>query len=123
VGVTGTPFRLHYESDRVPGFQAAYTLRVPVSDEDLPASLKRIDVEIQVAGRVFTDSLPPDPGQTYTLTWDGEDAYGRLLQGTQPVGIRVGYVYDGYYQDPADVDRTFGHTGRGEPIIDPNVDF
>jgi len=32
VPVTGTPFTLHYASDRTPGYREAYTLHVPVQD-------------------------------------------------------------------------------------------
>lgn len=36
--------------------------------------------------------------QIYTFTWDGKDAYGRILQGVQPATVRIGYTYCGSYQ-------------------------
>ncbi|MCK4579056.1 MAG: FG-GAP repeat protein, partial [Candidatus Marinimicrobia bacterium] len=106
VNIVGTPFRLHYQSDRVPGRQAAYSLNIPLTGTNVPADLRRIDLEITVAGRRFPDSVPPTQN-IYQFSWDGIDAYGRVLQGRQPVTVRVGYVYDAFYMTPRDV-RAFG---------------
>lgn len=115
LAVAGTPFRLHYQSDRVPGRKAANTLQIPVSGATIPASLTRIDVAITVAGRLSTATLAALPNQTYTFTWDGRDAYGRSLQGNQPVTIRIGYVYPAVYQEPAQFGASFGAVS-GAPI-------
>jgi len=106
--LTGTPSSLHYQSDRVPGRRAADTLRIFLSGATVPASLKRIDLEIRVAGRLFSQSFPAAPNQTTTFTWDGLDAYGRALQGAQLATTRVGYVYDAVYQEPAQLAASFG---------------
>ena len=95
VDITGAPFALHYRSDRVEGRKAAYQIEIPVSNNTLPPGLKRIDLEINVAGRQFAQSLPAQANQTFPFTWDGQDAYGRVVQGAQPVKVRIGYVYDG----------------------------
>ncbi len=97
VGVAGTPFGLHYQSERVPGRKVAYSLEIPLSGGQLPASLRHIDLEIQVAGRLFQQTFPPTPNQRTTFTWDGRDSYGRTLQGTQPVTVRIGYTYGFVY--------------------------
>jgi len=115
VGVVGTPFTLNYRSNRVPGRKADYILDIPLSEETVSASLKRIDLEVEIAGQIHKQSFDPLPDQEYVFTWDGKDAYGRTLQGTQPVTIRVGYVYDGYYQEPADLEEAFGYRGNGTP--------
>ena len=52
--LTGTQFTLHYQSDRVPGRLAADALEIPLSGASVPAPLKRIDLEVVVAGRRFT---------------------------------------------------------------------
>jgi len=128
VNVTGTPMTLHYRSDRVPGRRLAYTMEIPLSGPTVPESLIGIELEISIAGRLFTYSIgrdhpcllqPPrlavgsmgstaisplaDPAdltnQSYTFTWDAKDAYGRTLQGRQPATVRIGYVYCGVYLD------------------------
>ncbi|MDQ2668635.1 MAG: hypothetical protein M3Z05_21955, partial [Gemmatimonadota bacterium] len=37
------------------------------------------------------------PGRTMRYTWDGVDAYGRRLNGPQPVSVKVSYYYFGVY--------------------------
>ncbi|MGH8474248.1 MAG: RHS repeat-associated core domain-containing protein [Methylococcales bacterium] len=112
VGITGTPFSLNYESGRVPGRKAAYTLPISLSGATVPASLKRIELEIMIAGQMFTQSFSNAANQSTSFPWDGKDAYGRTLQGQQVVTVRIGYVYDGVYQQ---TDR-FGYNGNGLQI-------
>jgi len=110
--VVGTPFSLYYKSDRVPGRTAAYSVDIALSESSVPAGLKRIDLEVLVAGRLFTQTFPPTQNQRTTFTWDGLDAYGRQVQGKSQATVRIGYVYDGVYQR---TDR-FGYNGNGIPI-------
>jgi hypothetical protein len=107
IGITGTPFSLNYSSDRVSGRSDYATVAIPLSGASVPTSLKRIDLEIQVAGRMFTQSFSNAPNQTYTFTWDGKDAFGRLVQGMQPVKISTGYVYPAVYEQPAAIAASF----------------
>ncbi|MEO8428355.1 MAG: hypothetical protein ABI651_14690, partial [Verrucomicrobiota bacterium] len=94
VAVTGTPWRLHYQSERVPGRKDAYTLEIPVSGTvAIPATLQQMRVEVSIAGRLYQAAFPPAPNLTYTLTWDGIDGYGRLLQGRQLAVVQVHFDY------------------------------
>ncbi len=126
VSIVGTPFRLHYKSDRVPGRKAAYTVQIPISGTTVPTSLALIELEIFVAGRKFTQSLSPAPNQRYTFTWDSLDAYGRTLQGRQPIRVRIGYVYHAVYMQPVPAGMAFGQFS-GVPITvsgtNNNVNF
>jgi RHS repeat-associated protein len=106
IAVTGTPFTLNYRSDRVPG--RGGSLEIPLSGESIPPPLKRIELEIQVAGRKFKERFPAEPNQTYTFVWDRRDAYGRVLQGTHLATIRIGYVYEMVYALPPELSRSFG---------------
>ncbi|MFO1418836.1 MAG: PKD domain-containing protein [Methylotetracoccus sp.] len=113
--VSGTGLSLNYRSDRTAGRKAARTLTIPLSGPQIPTSLKRIDLEISVAGRRTTQSFAAAAGLSTPFTWDGLDAYGRPLHGTAPVEIRIGYVYDAQYQTPASFERSFG-AASGVPI-------
>ena len=115
IPVVGTPFTLNYRSDRARGHEIAYSLNIPLTIDSVPADLKRVELEIQVAGRSFADTFPASPNQSTTFTWDGIDAYGRELQGTQPVRVRIGFVYPFYYGVPADVAQSFGLTCTDPP--------
>jgi RHS repeat-associated protein len=108
VALNGTPFSLHYRSDRVPGRRASRTLDIALSGPSVPASLRRIDLEIDVAGRHWSETFPNTPQQTYTFVWDGRDAYGRFVEGTQVASIRLGYVHTGAYQQPRPIGSSFG---------------
>jgi hypothetical protein len=107
VDLVGTPFRLHYHSDRVFGNRSAYTIQIPLSEATVPPNLKRITLIVEVAGRAFTQEFPPNPNQKLSFTWDGLDAYGRFVPGTQPIKVRIGYVYGAVYYAPADFDQAF----------------
>lgn len=62
--VAGTPFNLHYLSERMPGNIAARTLSISLSGDSVPDSLQGIELI------------------THIFVWDGKDAYGR------PEGLR-----------------------------------
>jgi RHS repeat-associated protein len=93
IPISGTPFTLNYRSDRVPGRQGVYALSIPISGNTVHSKVVSIELEIHVAGRKITRNFSRDPGQTYTFTWDGLDAYGRKVQGEVPVTVRLGYTY------------------------------
>jgi RHS repeat-associated protein len=110
--LTGTPFFLRYDSDRMQGYRAADTLNIPLSGATLPGPVKRIELTVTVAGRMFIQTYPAQPNQIATFTWDGLDAYMRVVQGQQIAVIDIGNVYDGVYQQTGN----FGYNGNGVPI-------
>lgn len=96
VPLTGTSMSLVYSSARAKGLSTGRKLEIPASDDSpLPASLKRIEVSVEVAGKTYRQVLPPVPSQTATITWDGTDAYGRVINGGMKVTNTVRYFYDG----------------------------
>ena len=112
--IAGTPLTLNYRSDRVPGRLRAYSLDISLSGTSVPASLKAIQMDIHIAGQYHTQRFTGAAEQQTTFTWDGFDAYGRRLQGQQPVTVWVGYVYDAEYYEPADVPQAFGVASGGD---------
>src|SRR6185295_16992642 len=70
------------------------------------------DLEIGIAGQFFTQSFSAAPNQATTFTWVGKDVYGRTVQGAQSASVRIGYTYDGVYQQTP----RFGSSGNGIPI-------
>jgi RHS repeat-associated protein len=112
VPVAGTPFTLHYSSDRVLGRTAARTLNISVSGITVPSSLRRIDVLISIAGQLTELHFPPLPNQSYKFVWDGKDSYGRVLQGRQPFSLSIGYVYPLVYGGPQETQFGFARYGN-----------
>ncbi len=113
VGVSGTGFSLNYRSSRVPGRVRSRSLDVRLTGATVAPDLKRVLVEVEVAGRKFTQSFAAAPNLTHRFVWDGKDAFGRPLQGTQTATVRIGHVYPFTYYVPADGARSFGLTCTG----------
>ncbi len=106
--IVGTPFTLHYASDRTPGDAANRTLRIPLSGPSLPASLTAIGLEIQIAGQTFRTNYPAAPNLSHTFVWDGLDVYGRRVEGVRKAVTRISYIYQAYYALPTYMSRSFG---------------
>jgi YD repeat-containing protein len=132
VQALGAALNLAFSGERVPGRKDTRELEMPLdcasgapgdlsagvrqSSGSLPAVVKGIEVEAYIAGRHFARSYPPVEGQRFVLSWDGRDAYGRPVQGAQRVFVRIGYVYDTYYNLPPSLDRSFGEAS-GTPYV------
>jgi sugar lactone lactonase YvrE len=110
LGLTGTGLTLNYSSARVLG-RKSNTLIIPLSGAQLPASVTYITLNIDIAGRRFGQTFPPQPNQKFTFTWDGLDAFGRRAVGHQTATIRIGYAYNIVYATPAQTSAAFGRFG------------
>jgi RHS repeat-associated protein len=100
IPIVGTPYALHYRSDRVGGRKAASEMKIAVTGPSVPSSMRRAVVEIEIAGRKFVRTFPAQPNLSFTFTWDERDAYGRKVQGPHPADVSIGYVYPAVYQTP-----------------------
>jgi RHS repeat-associated protein len=116
IDVTGTPYRLYYKSDRVPGRTDAFTLNIPLSSAVMSPTLQEITLTARIAGQEIRRRFKREDfdlsNLSYTFTWDGRDAYGRLVQGRQQATFDIGYGYRLIYQA---TDR-FGYNGNGTVI-------
>ncbi len=115
IPIPGTDMTLHYASNRVPGY--GHKIIIPDIGQTVPASLKRINVKVEVAGRMLPVVLAPLPNQMAEVIWNGLDYLGRPVLG-RPVTahISVGFVYEGVYYavwgDPqGGVSRSFARPG------------
>ncbi len=119
IPIRGTPLTLNYAGDRMPGRQETFGFTVTLTDQNPPPLLKRVALEIRVAGQLWTESFPPQPNLRHSFAWNGKDAYGRVVRGEQVADVRIGYVYDGYYARAAQAPASFGlPSGRLiEPLI------
>jgi|GEM_PF-1975136 len=117
IPLPGTPFNLRYLSDRTAGYKWVIDMPLGVPDPSrrpMPSGVLAVSVDIQVAGQHYTHRWPAAqiPGLRAHYAWDGNDVYGRRVQGTVPATIQVGYEYQSQY---GAVER-FGHFGNGTVI-------
>ena len=74
-----------------------YRFRIPASGDTVPDSLKRIIVEVEIAGRRFTQNLPAAPHQVAEFVWDNRDALDNIVMNSVNARVRIGFVYDTLY--------------------------
>ncbi len=95
IPIPGTDISVHYSSNLVDGYTAGI-ISVPASGSSVPASLKEIQVNVDIAGNHFTQTLPAATDQLASFVWDGTDVFGSAVPSAK-VNIQVSYVYDGVY--------------------------
>ncbi|MCY7378238.1 MAG: hypothetical protein LH467_02735, partial [Gemmatimonadaceae bacterium] len=109
VAVPGTPLTLAYTSARSVA-AADRTLDIPITGTVMPADLLGMYVHVTVAGQTTEMQWLPAPNVTYHYVWDGNDAYGRPVQGNPTVVVELGHLFPAEYQFPAEVAQSFGLT-------------
>jgi hypothetical protein len=109
IPILGTDMTLHYASNRVEGYKTS--ISVPASGETVPNSLKRIIVNVKVAGRKLEQVLDPLPNQKAEFNWDGLDHLGRTVVGATTAHVSIGFVYDAVYYIPASLYQAFAQAG------------
>ncbi len=95
VALVGTDLNLAYASDRTSAFLPSLT--IPLTGDTFPDSLLAIRLSIAIAGRTYEEVFTPQPYLSHQFVWDRLDAYGRTVQGSQPVEVQIEYVYPAYY--------------------------
>ena len=111
--VYGTSFSLNYNSNRVEGNKQLRSVEIPISGAELPDGLQEIILEVRVAGQFFMKKFDPVINQSYTYTWNGKNPYGQTFQGSTPIHVRIGYVYQAVYQNPPPTENVFSGYGSG----------
>lgn len=107
--VAGTPFTLHYRSDRVLGFKPGQTLDIPATGHSISDTLLGSVVEVQIAGQKHTFTLGAEPSLLARFAWDGRDGEGRAVHGWHRADIRVGSVSPSEYLPAGDFESAFAH--------------
>jgi len=113
--VVGTPFALHYSTERTLGWRANNSAQIPLTGATLPPGVASVALELQVAGKTLNQSFPTTPNQSFSYVWNGLDAWNRPLNGAQEVRARVGYVYPATNARPGQFQQAFS-TLAGVPI-------
>lgn len=117
IPIVGTSFSINYKSSRMLG-RFIDRINIPLSNAYLPDGVKRIVVDVKIAGRYLHSEFEPTLNQNFTFKWDGLDAYGRPAVGMQIASIFVGYVYPAKYLNSlADYENSFSKWGETTQIL------
>jgi len=103
IPIQGTPYALHYRSNRQSGDKAMRSIRIPLTTTPTPG-IQAVRVEVEVAGRVFREryaSVTSNMMHTFD-DWDGTDVYGRPVRRSLEATVRVGYEFEATYSAPSD---------------------
>ena len=95
IPVPGTDFSLHYSSDNL--VQNSTKILIPLTGDNLPDSLQKVELEIRLAGKMYNYSFDPLPNQDYLFNWDGLDFRGEFVRSRKWAQIKVKYRYEGWY--------------------------
>ncbi|HEU6453721.1 MAG TPA: RHS repeat-associated core domain-containing protein [Gemmatimonadaceae bacterium] len=113
IGVAGTPFSLHYESDRTLGRTVARRVEIPAQTRvdtasltpsrplranEFPAHAIDLTYTLDVAGkRIVAKSPLGSVIPATTLQWDGRDAFGRTINGSARATLSIDLAYSNVY--------------------------
>ena len=90
--IAGTPFSLEYRSGRTLAAPNR-SLRIRTTGDEVPQGLAMTVAIGVVAGRSIYGFASPGPNAYAELVWDGLDAFGRPVQGPQPISLCVGWGF------------------------------
>jgi RHS repeat-associated protein len=96
----GIPGKLHYSTMTKPGRTVENTIVVPLWQGDFPASssVNNVHIKIEVAGQAWQHDYPPKRDLVAVWTWNGQDAFGRYINGAQTAHITIDYDASGFYR-------------------------
>jgi len=115
--ITGSAFSLHYRSDRVSGRTTGRAITIPLSEDSIPASLKKIKLTINIAGQTFIEEFAAQANQEKIFFWNGLDAFGRQIS-TAKADIKVEYHYQvQFYAAWSDFSASFAIAGNSTGAV------
>lgn len=135
--ILGTGLGLRYASGRTIGNVYARSVLIPgqtrvdtaeltparrLRRNEFPSHVFGIRYRLQVAGQTIETGWmqPDDFVEPVLLTWDGRDAYGRLVNGKQHATLTIEFGYNGNYGvSGGSGGSSFGGFGGGAVALDP----
>ncbi|XP_045622764.2 teneurin-m isoform X2 [Procambarus clarkii] len=91
VQIPGTGMYLVYHSSRANGYES--TIRMQLTPDHIPATLRRIHLRIVLEGTLFTRVFEADPNIKFTYAWDRLNVYRQRVHGVTVARVSVGYEH------------------------------
>lgn len=94
--VKGTPWSLHYTSERVPGYLAAFEAEIPYAADEMPESVQEVTLRIEAAGQIEHQKFdaPFASNASHHFTWSGRTVHGQTPQGRQPLRAQITWWFE-----------------------------
>ncbi|XP_064078294.1 teneurin-m-like isoform X3 [Macrobrachium nipponense] len=89
--IPGTGLYLVYHSSRSNGYES--TLRLQLTPDRIPSTLRRVHLRIVIEGILFTRTFEADPAIKYTYAWNRRDVYRQSVYGVSVARVSVGYEH------------------------------
>lgn len=118
IGIAGTPYSLHYQSDRTMAYGPGHELEVPLIGDVVPPGLNGVLSTVEIAGQQYHQYFDPSANLHHVVTWDGNDGFGRSLQGPQTASVSITFFYDGAFA----IGESFGNAALATPGVDTSID-
>jgi RHS repeat-associated protein len=115
IAIPGTGLSLAYASDRTDGFKNIVT--VPVTGATVHPDVKRIVVELEIAGQKLKKTLLPTQNQMTEFVWDGLDWLGNRVFHKVTAHVKIGYVYDSSYMNSNYLRMSFAEFGTTATMV------
>ncbi len=93
LNLAGTGHTLTYNSALQRGRREEYRIDIPVTGPTVPSSMSAVTVRVSIGGQHTEMHFATAPNEHYLFEWNGQDAYGRTIQGEMNATIEVGYTY------------------------------
>jgi RHS repeat-associated protein len=125
IDVPGTAFQLNYRSRRMPGYRGRAQIPLNLTGAQVHSKLLSVDVEVDIAGRRFKQSVPkPPPNTTTMFTWDGYDGFEQPVYGARKAKVTIESKYQAEYYEGVDdtaIDAARFAFGRFSPTAGTDV--
>ena len=120
IALAGSGMTLNYSADRTRGY--GRTIEIPISGDQLPASLAAIHTQVAIGGRAWSFTSAPVVNQQVRVDWDGTDFTGRRMEGAVNAAIAITYDYPIYYRGSTSGSSAFGQIGRSGMVLGARVE-
>jgi RHS repeat-associated protein len=98
VPITGSDLDLVYRSSRTNDYLAASEMDIPLTPGSIEPSLRRVELDVDVAGQHHAFTYSPETNLEQHFAWNGQDGYGRRVNGHVPARVTIRYVYPMIYR-------------------------
>jgi RHS repeat-associated protein len=99
IPVSGTPFRLVYNSSRTRARSEFRKIHIPLVGASVPSGLLEVKLAVDIAGQHYEASFVPSADLATDYEWNGLEGFERPAQGTTDAQVTVSYVYgQGVYE-------------------------